>query len=147
MAKGRAKGIFKEMHTRNEDESQDTKRLYQEEVDNYQFTKTRALIHKKIDENNAREEMISLLETVIELLNYPGNDFCWSSWENAESAIGEIKALLEKISNNNNLYKDEISFIFAPTGPLQEVSLSSGWSDVFLKIAEKYDALERVIWK
>jgi len=34
--------------------------------------------------------------------------------------------------------------LFAPTGPIQEVSLSSGWGDAFLKIAEQFDrAAER----
>jgi len=29
---------------------------------------------------------------------------------------------------------------------LQEVSLSSGWAEPFLKVAEKYDEVERLIW-
>ena len=28
---------------------------------------------------------------------------------------------------------------FAPTGPLQEISISNGWSEMFLKLAEQYD--------
>ena len=29
--------------------------------------------------------------------------------------------------------------LFAPTGPIQEVSLSSGWGDVFIELAERFD--------
>ena len=33
----------------------------------------------------------------------------------------------------------EIQVVFAPTGPLQEVSMASGWSDEFLVLAERAD--------
>jgi len=33
-----------------------------------------------------------------------------------------------------------MSVLFAPTGPIQEVSLSSGWGQGFLKLAEDFDA-------
>ncbi|HEX8181606.1 MAG TPA: hypothetical protein VF525_18845 [Pyrinomonadaceae bacterium] len=29
--------------------------------------------------------------------------------------------------------------LFAPTGPMQEVSLSSGWGEEFLALAERFD--------
>jgi hypothetical protein len=32
--------------------------------------------------------------------------------------------------------------LFAPTGPLQELSLSSGWADDFLKLASRFDATQ-----
>jgi hypothetical protein len=33
-----------------------------------------------------------------------------------------------------------LDVLFLPTGPIQEVSLSSGWGDEFLQLAERYDA-------
>jgi hypothetical protein len=29
--------------------------------------------------------------------------------------------------------------LFAPTGPIQEVSISSGWGNEFLDLAERFD--------
>jgi hypothetical protein len=34
----------------------------------------------------------------------------------------------------------ELSVLFAPTGPVQEVSVSSGWGDEFLILANEFDA-------
>jgi hypothetical protein len=31
---------------------------------------------------------------------------------------------------------------FAPTGPIQEIAISNGWHDVYMKLAAAYDALE-----
>jgi hypothetical protein len=33
----------------------------------------------------------------------------------------------------------DIEVLFAPTGPIQEVSMSSGWSREFLRLAERFD--------
>jgi hypothetical protein len=33
----------------------------------------------------------------------------------------------------------DLSVLFLPTGPLQEISLSSGWSAEFLRLAERFD--------
>lgn len=41
----------------------------------------------------------------------------------------------------------DVGVLFAPTGPLQEVSLSSGWAELFLKVSEKYDRVEKLLWK
>jgi hypothetical protein len=33
----------------------------------------------------------------------------------------------------------DLAHLFAPTGPIQEVSVSSGWGDRFLALAERLD--------
>lgn len=38
------------------------------------------------------------------------------------------------------------SVLFAPTGPIQEVSLTSGWANPFLKVAERFDNAEKSPW-
>lgn len=33
-----------------------------------------------------------------------------------------------------------LAILFAPTGPIQEVAISSGWGDAFLELADRFDA-------
>jgi hypothetical protein len=35
---------------------------------------------------------------------------------------------------------DSLRVLFLPTGPIQEVSVSSGWGDAFLELANRFDA-------
>jgi hypothetical protein len=35
--------------------------------------------------------------------------------------------------------RGDLSVLFAPTGPIQEVSVSSGWGEAFLELAERFD--------
>jgi hypothetical protein len=39
--------------------------------------------------------------------------------------------------------RTHVALLFAPTGPIQEVSLSSGWGETFLELAERVDAATR----
>jgi hypothetical protein len=67
------------------------------------------------------------------LIARPDNDFTWSSWRDAEHALGEIDRGLER------LRRDEVAILFAPTGPMQELALSSGWGEEFAALADRFD--------
>jgi hypothetical protein len=90
------------------------------------------------------DELIELLTRVRRLLLLPDNDFAWSSWEDADAATREIDSLIGSLSAGQLPPRLDLSVLFAPTGPIQEVGLSSGWGDEFLTIAEQFDrALEK----
>jgi hypothetical protein len=108
---------------------------------------TKQIINGKINKKDPMGSLIHVFEAVIELVSLPDNDFSWSSWEGAEEAITEVKNLISSVQKGRLPDRVKVSVIFAPTGPLQEVSLSSGWGKAFLKLAEKYDELEKLLWK
>ncbi len=80
---------------------------------------------------DARAQLPVILAELRELLARPDNDFSWSSWSGVEEAVAELDAILTD---------DQIKMVFAPTGPAQEVSISSGWGSQFLELAERCDA-------
>ncbi len=108
--------------------------------------RAKQLIHEGIDRDNPTESLIHVLESAIELISIPDNDFCWSSWSSEQEAKQEIQNLISIVKNGALPDRVKISVLFAPTGPLQEVSLSSGWAEAFLKVAEKYDEVEALLW-
>lgn len=83
-------------------------------------------------------ELTAVLREVRRLVALPDNNFAWSSWVDADDALGEIDralALLER----GELPAGTLRVFFAPTGPLQETALSSGWGDEFCALADLYD--------
>ncbi len=108
--------------------------------------RTRQLIHEGIDRDNPLESLIHVLESTLELVSIPENDFCWSYWSDEKDAQKEILGLINLIENGVLPKRVKIAVIFAPTGPLQEVGLSSGWAEAFLKVAERYDEVESLLW-
>ena len=71
------------------------------------------------------------------LVNRDGNDFSWSGWDDAAAATLEVDAVVLKL--NERILPDIGTVLFLPTGPLQELSLSSGWGDEFIRLAEWFD--------
>ena len=108
------------------------------------------LVHKILKEDvtsaTPGEALKQLLLATLELVSILENDFTWSKWKDNHGAREEILKLIQQL--DKGLLPDQIavSVLFAPTGPLQELSLSSGWAEVFLKVAEKFDDIERRLW-
>jgi hypothetical protein len=71
----------------------------------------------------------------------PENDFSWSSWSDAGQALGEIDSIIEKIRQGKFPVSAEV--LFLPTGPLQELSLSSRWGDEYIVLASRFDAAKK----
>jgi hypothetical protein len=84
-------------------------------------------------------KLLSVLEEVRELLAAADNDFSWSSWQDRDDALSEIDTLLAKLRSGIAPSALTLNVLFAPTGPIQEVSLSSGWGDVFIELAARFD--------
>ena len=82
------------------------------------------------------DKLISVIKETRKYLTREGNNFSWSSWNDREAALSEIDSILARLENGS---VPDIGVLFAPTGPIQEVSLSSGWSLDFLKLAERFD--------
>ena len=83
-----------------------------------------------------RDRLIEILVETRELLASPGNDFSWSAWKDPEEAVAEIDDLLRRLREGQ---MPQLSVLFAPTGPIQEVSASSGWSDRFVELSSRLD--------
>ena len=82
------------------------------------------------------QNLIDVLLEIRQLLARPDNDFTWSSWIDQKAALKEID---DEISTLQRGTVPDMAILFAPTGPIQEVSVSSGWGEEFLKLAERYD--------
>ena len=74
------------------------------------------------------------------LLSRVDNDFTWSSWRDGNKALQEMDGLIAKLKAGEIPPMSRMSILFAPTGPIQEVSVSSGWGDEFLHVAARFDA-------
>ena len=90
--------------------------------------------------NNKHQRLIEALRESRAFLALPGNDFAWSSWQDAPAAFREIDGLISRIESGDLPNRSDIEFLFLPTGPVQEVSVSSGWGQEFLDLASRLDA-------
>lgn len=88
---------------------------------------------------DAKQNLADVLREATSWLSRPGNDFTWSSWDSADAALAEIAGHIASLDAGKLPPKLDLTVLFAPTGPIQEVSVSSGWGDDFLALAERFD--------
>jgi hypothetical protein len=92
---------------------------------------------------HAKTELLKVLHDTRDLLALPHNDFVWSSWDSSIEALTEFDQIVVNLDSHRYSDFSQLSSLFAPTGSIQEVSISSGWGKEFLGIAERFDtALE-----
>ena len=84
-------------------------------------------------------KLISVFEAVRTLLANPDNNFAWSSWRDSGDALEEVDRILSALRSGVLPSGITLGVLFAPTGPLQEVSLSSGWGNDFIALAKRFD--------
>jgi hypothetical protein len=94
----------------------------------------------------ARRELVNVLREGRSLLARPGNDFAWSSWADAGAALAEADALIATLEAGRLPSRLTVSVLFAPTGPIQEVSISSGWGEEFMALAARCDAAVEALY-
>ena len=86
------------------------------------------------------EDLLAVFLRAREALSQPGNDFSWSSWRDADEALHEIDGFIAQLRAGGAPDELQMRVLFAPTGPMQEVSLSSGWGQAFLDLARDFDS-------
>jgi hypothetical protein len=86
-----------------------------------------------------KHALLEALRDTRELLARLDNDFAWSAWKDADAALRELDALIECVRSDAVPDSQQLRALFAPTGPIQEVSLSGGWADTFLGLADRID--------
>ena len=94
---------------------------------------------------NARSDLTAVFLAARECLARPGNDFAWSGWRDTASALHEIDEILAKLRAGEVPDRLRMRVLFAPTGPIQDVSINAGWEGEFLTLSSDFDlALARL---
>jgi hypothetical protein len=81
-----------------------------------------------------------VLDEVLTFLRRPSTDVAWSTYPSQERAVRHIKSLRRRVAWGDPFAITQLVFLFMPTGALQEISLSSGWSAEFLLLSSRFDA-------
>jgi len=89
---------------------------------------------------------ISILQKQLQRLKYllsqPSTDVSYSKYISPKEVIDELDLIEKKVLKFDDVAVNKLLFLIAPTGDLQEISISSGWGYEFLDIAE---AIERAL--
>jgi len=86
------------------------------------------------------EKIIDIIITVRKKIK-DDTDVVWAGYDSLTELQVEIDSNLKELQNGNLDKLDTFKNHFLPTATFQEVSLSNGWGDELIKLAEEYDKL------
>ena len=85
-------------------------------------------------------ELVTVLLEARAALARPENDFASSGWDGREDALRELDAMIALLRAGSLPAGSTLEVLFGPTGPIQDVSVRSGWGRAFLALAARFDA-------
>ena len=90
--------------------------------------------------NEKIEVVINILESIKEMIKSPETNILHSRFDTKEDVITKLDNHILKITKEDFSNIEELIILFAPTSDLQEISLDSGWGQLFLKISKRFDS-------
>ncbi len=83
--------------------------------------------------------LIAIFDEIRGLVLREGNSFAFSGWADSSEACTEIDQVWTSLRSEDFVVTSQLTFLFLPTGPLQELSISSGWGDEFIELVNRFD--------
>jgi hypothetical protein len=101
---------------------------------------TYKLFVDKIPFYNDFQKVKLILET-IKSWTTDETDTVWAGYDNGKEFLVDLNADIEKIEFCDLETLNKLNMEFSPTSTYQELSLSNGWADEYIKLAEEFDKL------
>lgn len=84
--------------------------------------------------------IIDILESIKTRIKSPETNLIRSQFDSQEEIINELDNHILKIKSEDFSNLGELIILFAPTSDLQEISIDSGWGQLFLSISKRFDS-------
>lgn len=88
----------------------------------------------------AQEKLHNLISKIQTYIT-DDSDSVWTSYDSPQELREELEEAKQQLKNNDSRCLEQLNILFAPTGSLQEHSLSNGWSKEFIQLATEFDTL------
>jgi hypothetical protein len=94
---------------------------------------------------SSSKPLIDVLQEARAQLARRASDLVWSSWRRPDDAVRALDVAIAMLERDRVPPRGHLEVLFAPTGPIEQVSLSAGWGREFSDLAARFDAaMERV---
>ena len=86
------------------------------------------------------QELLTIIFKVREKIT-DSSDVIWAGYDSPVQLRNELDFLAEQLQQGNEEALVELHGRFLPTGVFQELSISNGWDDEYLRLAEQFDKI------
>ena len=86
------------------------------------------------------QELIDIVNRVKDKIS-DDCDMVWTHYDTAKELRDKLELYTQELRSGDMSSLEKIKLLFLPTAALQEHSISNGWPDEYLALAEKFDNL------
>ena len=86
------------------------------------------------------KELVTILENIKDRIT-DASDMGWTYYDTAQDLRNELDTYISQLNQGNMQAMEKINFLFAPTGSLQEHSISNNWAEEYLALSGKFDEI------
>jgi hypothetical protein len=90
-------------------------------------------------------EIIEILTIIRSKINSE-TDVSWTHFNTIEELTQMIDSSIDGLKRNENVVIEELAIHFAPTSTFQELSISNGWAEEYLMLADRFDDAVKKSW-
>jgi hypothetical protein len=83
--------------------------------------------------------IINTLDILKKKISSPETNILYSRFDTKDEVINELDTHIQRLQKEDFSKIEELIILFAPTGDLQEISISSGWGQLYLTLSERFD--------
>jgi hypothetical protein len=89
---------------------------------------------------NDFQKLVDLL-VQIKLRTHSDTDVVWAGFDNVNDFLADLNHDINRLGYCDFATLEKVNYCFFPTGKYQEISISNGWGDDFIKLADNFDKL------
>ncbi|MFJ9392162.1 hypothetical protein ACIRON_25290 [Nocardioides sp. NPDC101246] len=86
-----------------------------------------------------QDSRAAIVSDLLDLLRSTELDTSWTSFVTDADLIAEVERIEVSLLDGNVAAEKQLGLLFAPTGVLQEVAISSGLQGEYLRLASRHD--------
>jgi hypothetical protein len=86
------------------------------------------------------EDLITIIEKIREKIK-DGSAMEWTGYDSAKSLRNELEIYIDQLKKGNTECLEDLNTHFLPTATFQDHSISNGWGDEYMSLAEQFDRI------
>jgi hypothetical protein len=91
--------------------------------------------------------LAEIVEELLKIVRLSPQDLSWQPfYADDEELQRDLRDHAERLRRGDGSRLPELKFSLLPTGDLNEIAISSGWSERYLRLADEFDGLYAGPW-
>lgn len=86
--------------------------------------------------------LVEIIDELVAIVQTHPQDVDWQPhYDDAQELLADLRDHAERMRRGDGSRLPELKFSLLPTGDLNEIALSSGWGEAYVRLANQFDEL------